>query len=187
MARQTTYLDPAMVPASLKHGYNGRKFKAVQCDEVALTNTYWDGGTRSTWTMVNLSSGVTTTPNGSAAPARFGGTLESRKASIPQGFAVVEHSIFCGKDMGLTFYIRSEDIAPLLPPPSTLSSDELIVLEATATYKNTYGGRTNLRFKEAARTTGITAERWEAAKASLIASEHLRKNGSITTKGKNMR
>jgi hypothetical protein len=99
----------------------------------------------------------------------------------------VAHSIFCGKDMGLTVYVSPSQLATsnLIPKPSEVSDDEGVVLKYTSHYKNTYGGQTNLRFKEATRSTDITVERWEAAKATLIERGLLRKNGSITPEGRN--
>jgi hypothetical protein len=42
--------------------------------------------------------------------------------SLPApGFAVVEHSIFCGKDVGLTVHIHAENSADLAPQDRPLS------------------------------------------------------------------
>lgn len=182
---QAHYLNPHEVPPALRGGYTGTKFKAVACERAALHDTYWSGGTRSTYVLVEIATGRTIQPNGVAAPHAFGGTLEGAEVEIPSGYVLREHSTFCGKDHGLTFYVRPADIAPLLPKKIAVSDDELTVLAATASYKNSYGGRTDIRFTEASEATGITRQRWNDACASLTAMGMLRANGSITVEGKN--
>ena len=61
------------------------------------------------------------------------------------------------------------------------------VTHATCSLKSSYGGVSNYRFHEARRYTGITAERYEAAKASLIARKLLNKAGAVTVEGQNAR
>lgn len=180
-----THLDPHQVPATLRGNYSGRKFSVEVCDRVTLRNTYWSGGTRSTYSLIHLASGERAAPNGNAAPFQFGGDLEGREVDIPEGCAVREHVIFCGEDLGLRFYVRAADVAPLLPPKIAVTDDELAVLAATATYKNTYSGRTGIRFAEAAEATGITRERWDNASRSLVACAMLNGSGAITVKGRN--
>jgi hypothetical protein len=34
---------------------------------------------------------------------------------MPPNVIVVEHSIFCGKDVGITIYVRPANLAKLLP------------------------------------------------------------------------
>lgn len=183
---QVTHLEPNQVPAILRGNYSGRTFKAEVCESATLTDTYWSGGTRSTYRMIELATGKATEPNGIAAPHHFGGTLEGKTVPVSPGFVLVEHVIFCGKDHGLRFYVNPADTAKLLPAPtSELSDDEKTVLAATAGLKSSYGGIPNFRFHEASRSTGITLERWDAAKASCISKGFLNKAGAITTQGRN--
>jgi len=58
-------------------------------------------------------------------------------------------------------------------------------LKYTSRYKNTYGGETNIRYKEAKRETGISQDAWNTALASLKTSKLLNKAGAITTAGRN--
>ena len=94
--------------------YRGRKFH-IEVSEYPLdVRSYWDGGSRSYFRFVNLmtleiSSQV-------SAQSAFDKPISGAEAvTLPVGFACVEHSIFCGKDSGLTFHIRPENAAKLLP------------------------------------------------------------------------
>ena len=166
--------------------YGGKKFKLVATETVDV-RSYWDGGSKTTFVGVGLTVPLQTVraPNSHPIfdPAGQGSTV----VTLPLGAAIVAHSIFCGKDMGLTVYVSPSQLATsnLIPKPIQVSEDEGVVLKFTSHYKNTYGGVSNLRFKEANRSTKITAERWEAAKVALIERGLLRKNGSITPEGRN--
>lgn len=41
--------------------------------------------------------------------------MEGQTVKIPEGFAVVEHMIFQGHDMGLTVHVNTMDMAKVLP------------------------------------------------------------------------
>jgi len=86
---------------------------------------------------------------------------------------------------GITIYANKEDIVPLLPEPQELTEDEITVLLYTRSLKSSYAGIKNYRFYEAHNRTGITSEQWEKAKENCIRKRLLRKNGSITPKGRN--
>jgi hypothetical protein len=184
--RNVIHLEPEQVPPMLKAGYSGRTFKAVIADTVTLSDTYWSGGTRSTYQAVNLDTGERYAPTmADCAPHAFGGKLEGQTVAIPPRTVIVEHSIFCGKDHGITFHARAEDIQPTLPAAVTLTPDEQTVLAAVIGLKSSYGGIPNFRWHEANKSTGITLDRWESAKAALIARGMLNKAGAITTAGRN--
>jgi len=165
--------------------YRGRKFSFEVADSVALTGTYWDGGSRSSYGGVNLSTfQAASLPQ--FDPPQFGGPIQTPKVEVRPGMAIVEHSIFRGRDAGITFYVHPSDAPQLLPEPESVTEDEQIVLVFTHARKNTYGGRSNIRFTEAHRRYGITADRWTAAQETLKARKLLRANGSITPAGKNV-
>ena len=58
---------------------------------------------------------------GQSAPSRAGlapwsaNWPEVTTVEIPVGVVVVEHVFFCGKDLGLRFYVRPENVQRLLP------------------------------------------------------------------------
>lgn len=86
-----------------------RKAKAFlhRRNEVTLSGTYWDSGSRSQYYLVNLNSG-TVTPCASFAPVQFGGPREDRVQKIEPGFAVVETGTFCGKPATPSIYLPIE-------------------------------------------------------------------------------
>ncbi|MCP3907336.1 MAG: hypothetical protein GY712_04895, partial [Oceanicoccus sp.] len=166
---KTIYLDINDIPPYLRNigGYKGRKFEAIITSKCTLTGTNWSGGSRSRYTLVRLNDGKQGGSfGGSDAPAPWSNKVEGREIDIPIGYAVVEHDYFRGKDMGLTFYINPENATAMLPAKDdSIDNDEKAVLYYTSALKNSYGGRSNIRFAEANKDLGITVERWEKAKA----------------------
>lgn len=163
-------------------GYSGRKFK-ISTDIPDRLDSYWDRGSRESFAFYCLDTER-------AAGVKSNHPLFERENpsvldELPRRILLVKHSIFRGKDMGITIYANAEDLAPILPERAQTTEDEQIVLRHTARLKSSYNGIRNYRFHEAHRSTGITEERWEAAKASLIASKLLNKAGAITPKGRN--
>lgn len=166
--------------------YRGRKFKISPFDgEFTFSNNYWSGGTKSDYVILELATRKRANVPG-INPLR-----ESEFATlVPEGFCIVEHSRFCGKDMGITIHVRPENLARLLPgSDEELTDNEKIVLVATRAYKNSYAGETNCRFKEAKRETGISEAEFESAKEKLFEKGLLKKHGKsymITNNGRNM-
>ena len=162
--------------------YKGRKFKLSTRIPTSL-DSYWYGGSKCSYAFYCLDTGKTFDVhiNHPAFEANQPRDLEE----LPRRIIIVEHSYFCGRDMGITIYANQADLAPLLPEQTELTEDERIVLKYTRSLKPSYNGISNYRFHEAQRSTGITAERWEAAKASLIGIKCLNKAGAITAKGRN--
>lgn len=163
-------------------GYRGKKLSLCMNVPTEL-NSYWDGGSRDYYVFVNLD-----TMKAIKLPSNhpfYERGVSNQLATLPSRIVLVKHCIFCGKDMGLTIYANQGDLSKMLPEPPTITGHESIVLEYTSSLKNTYGGRTNIRFLEANREKGITADQWEKAKADLISRGLLRKNGSITPAGRN--
>ena len=188
---QTVYIDSPddflrRIASATFPDYAGRTFKLCVSDAPLNCASYWDGGSRSYFRFLNLSTLAVSdeVPVQSAFDTPVRG-LDS--VQLPPGFACVEHSIFCGKDTGLTIHIQPENAARLLPAPQVVSRQEHIVLAATDSFKNSYNGQTNYRFHKANRETGITAQEWETAKASLSSRGLLDARGAITAAGKNDR
>lgn len=195
--RQAIHLEPNQVPDQLKHGYSGRKFKAVVAESVTIPMTagLWDGGSRDVYRVVRVSDGAEM-PASDQHSAPWDAQRRELKVDLQPGFAVVEHSIFCGKDAGLTFYVHPQDAAPMLPPAGNdLGELESMVLEATGSLKSSYNGKDryqmtveNLQYGYNANKRPIpTRAQWDEAKASLIARGYLNKAGAITTAGRNAR
>jgi hypothetical protein len=181
-----TYLngnEPGVKRLAGISGYTGKRIAFSADTTVTLRDTFWSEGQRYTYTIVELATGQDEgVPH--QAPAQFGG---SNYPPFPMraGFALVEHQD--GYKPSVHIYVHPNDAPQLLPTDGAeVTDNQKIVLEFTSALKNTYGGETNIRFKEAHRKTGITAENWESAQRELIEAKLLRKNGSITPNGRNV-
>ncbi len=188
----TIHLDARDVPAQLRGNYSGKKFQARVCESMTIPADagLWSGGSRDTFHAIRLSDGAQVAMvEHNMAPWDMG--RREVPVSLRPGFAIVNHSMFCGKDMGLRFYVHPIDAAALLPAPSNaLSELEQMVVNATAGYKASYGGRDryqmatdSLRWKNGAIVP--TRAAWDEAKASLIDKGLLNKAGAITVAGRN--
>ena len=81
--------------------YRGRTFKVGFTDTVSFHDTNWGGGSRNTYRAVRMDKG---TVNDLPSFAPWSNPVEGQTVDLPENVVVVEHSIFCGKDMGLRFY-----------------------------------------------------------------------------------
>lgn len=82
-------------------------------ESVTLHGTYWDGGSRSTYTAVELATGR----NKGApqyAPPQFGGPRQAPEVQIPPDVVIVETGTFCGKPATATVYVNPANMARLL-------------------------------------------------------------------------
>ena len=196
---QTIYLDANQIPPALRGAYSGKKFAARVSESVTVPSDagLWSGGSRDVYTLIELASGVQhPMPGQSASP--FDSARQERIVALKPGFAIVRHSTFCGKDMGLTFYVHPENAAALLPAPTAdLSPVARLVLKYTKERKASYNGQDRYDMAasdmsyggHAIKALGVdtmpTRDAWNDAKASLIADGYLNKAGAITTKGRN--
>jgi len=185
------YLEKHEVPpifAKAFPDYAGRKYRVEIAETVSLHDDSWSGGSIVEYRGVDILTGEVFAPR-----QRYGNMFDNPSGRIPvvpleEGKAIVAHQIFCGRDMGLKIYVHPNNVNKLLPPPEGgLTDDEYIVIEYTCSLKSSYGGVSNYRFREANRRTGITPQRWEAAKASLQSGGYLDKRGAVTVKGRNAR
>lgn len=193
----TVHLDPAQVPAHLQRiaGYSGRTFKARIVEQMTIPASagLWDGGSRETYHAIRLADGASV-PAADHAAAPWDDRRENR-VNLAPGFAVVERTMFQGRDLGLTFYLHPQDAAPMLPAPVMLDAVESVVLDYTASRKASYGGkdrydmyRDDQSFSFERNNKPIfTRHQWDEAKARLIARGLLNKAGAITTAGRNAR
>jgi hypothetical protein len=172
--QKTFYLNPTPVLRSIAQqiGYRGEKFRVAVVGAVSLTHGL-DEGSGSYWWTVDERG---------LLPAMFSGEL-----TLAANLFVVEHTFFCGQDLGLTLHLHPDSVPKWVESPAPiLTRDELIVLAATRDYVNSYGGRSDVRFAEANRETGIERGAWDAAGALLKSKGLLRQNGSITNEGRNV-
>lgn len=89
--------------------YRGRKWR-LEAKEKKSTNSYWDGGSRDTFVVVNLAS-LVANPIAGLNPLTH---KPDAPVPITPGVCIVEHSIFCGKDTGITIHCHPNDFDSLL-------------------------------------------------------------------------
>jgi hypothetical protein len=166
--------------------YMGRKFRLTVRDgassPMSLTS-YWDGGSRDYYRVVRLADFAIVEVPQNGTP--FDGLNFGAESLPAPGFMVVEHSIFCGKDVGLTFHVHPENAAKFLPAAATaeLTWGQRVVLCATRSLKSSHNGRT--RADAAVEETGITRAEWDEAKSLCISQGLLNAAGAATIAGKN--
>ncbi len=192
---QTLHLTPSTMDTQFKTiarkcfpSYSGRKFKVAFYKPSSLAS-YWDGGSRDYYVLYDLDTGKTL-PVPSNHPAFERQAARASEAACQAvherpNVLVVGNSIFCGKDSGITFYCDEQRVRPMLPRPLDVGNLERIVLQYTSGYRNTYGGETNIRFNQACRETGISADGWRKGQELCLMQGWLRKNGSMTPEGRN--
>lgn len=150
--------------------------------ELTLGHTYWDEGTRYSYSLIDLASGsLRDIPH--VNPPQFGGP-DRQRLTMQDGIAVIE-SYYTGYKHLTKIFLHPNNAAKLLPAPVELSEDEKIVLVFTAGLKPSYGLIKDYRFHKARRKHNITSERWLAAKASCIGRKLLNRAGAITNEGRN--
>ena len=164
-------------------GWKGRTISAREFCGPQRVPSYWDGGSIDKWAVLNTATGECAT-----VPENGGFLREVDPiADLPPGCVMVERSVCRGKDLGVTLHLRADDLARWFPPepgpPDDLTWAEIVVLVATRTLKNSYGGRKNIRFTQSNYYTKITAVEWEAAKAQCQAKGWLNHAGAITEAG----
>lgn len=99
--------------------YKGRKFKIMTQESVFMADTYWDGGSRSEYVVIRLIDQVKLDVpdliSGGFLPTAKAAMEALRSFQLPDGLTVIRHSIFCGKDTGLTMYVRPDNMGKFLP------------------------------------------------------------------------
>jgi hypothetical protein len=163
--------------------YRGRTYQ-IDASGTVDVRSYWSGGSRDTFVAVNLATRRTLAVPQNGTPFD-GGPIALDGVAIPEGYVIIEHSISCGRDVGITFHVHPNAAAQFLPLPVDVTDDQLAVLRYTAQLKNTYAGETDIRYREAARDTGITRERWTIAQAELRERRMLNAANAITPSGRN--
>ena len=164
-------------------GYTGRTI-TIEAAESVNCASYWDGGSRSYFRFLDLAT--FTTSGQMPAQSAFDPHVRGLdRVPLAPNLAIVEHSIVCGKDAGITIHVHALTLVGLLPAPVTLSWADSVVLTYTRSLKPCYAGISNYRYHEAHRETTITAAEWDAAKADLIRRGLLNKAGAITDAGRN--
>lgn len=93
--------------------YRGRSFRVSIAGVVTLHDLNWGGGTRNVYKAVPLTREGAA--NGLPTFSPWNNPAEGKTLEIPAGWAVVEHTVFCGTDLGLTVHVGTGDMARVLP------------------------------------------------------------------------
>lgn len=177
------HVDRKDIPAQILNAfpeYTGKKFRIMEANQYSPRN-YWDEGSRSRFRLVELASGEVTSPHPDTTNPFHG--IAHATFEIPTNHAVVEHTFTCGKDAGLFIYTPPQNLTKFLPNTQQiiLTQEENMCLTATQKYKASYGGVSRRE------QIGMRPSVWETAKAGLIEKGLLKKNGALTTTGKNFK
>ena len=105
-------------------GARTRRDVKVVCRDSYRVHDFWDGGSRDYAAFVRLSD-MSALPSESIPREERQGfsnpyNLPIADVSIQAGFCVVEHVIFCGRDLGYHIYINADGIKAYLPEASNL-------------------------------------------------------------------
>ena len=177
--------DPTakLVTSAAFPAYTGRKFKVTIVEKNHKFNltSGWEDGSRDFYAVVRLSD-MTSVEISQLSVVGNNFNRSGIDFLLPEGFAVVEHSIFLGKDAGITIFITEANAMALLPAPVELTENEKKVLGVMG-LKNTYGGQTNVRQRE----SGLTPNVYVETVALLKEKGFLDKRGAITPEGRNAR
>ena len=92
--------------------YRGRTIHIEFTPTVRFHDTNWGGGSKSTYAAI-ASDGRTARLN---VPAPWINTVEGQSVDIPMDVLIVRHSIFCGKDCGITIYANPAHAPKWIPP-----------------------------------------------------------------------
>ncbi|OBQ43595.1 MAG: hypothetical protein AN484_11695 [Aphanizomenon flos-aquae WA102] len=161
--------------------YSGRKYKVVPQLNYCLNN-YWDGGSKERCVLVNRENGEFHAPSDDTKnPFKV---VAHKSFEIPKGYFIITHTISMGKDAGITFYVRPEEMPKdLASGDYDLTFEQKVVLSCFFSFKSSYAG-----IKDYRKSNGlalISSQEWDNAKASLIEAEYINARNAITTKGKN--
>ena len=82
--------------------YSGRKFSASVKSRY-YPEDYWGGGSRNYMVAIDLHTGRIMEPSTDATNPY--NALAHKEFDIPPGIGILEHCIFCGKDLGIRLYV----------------------------------------------------------------------------------
>lgn len=81
--------------------YRGRRINVKFSKEISFWDTNWGGGTKNTYKALNME---TSKVGAFYAPAPWINPVEGVTIELPENVLVIEHSMFCGHDLGLTIH-----------------------------------------------------------------------------------
>lgn len=94
--------------------YKGRKFLVRASEQVTFSDLNFSGGTRNQYRACAIDGASVESKFNMNSPAPWANPFEGKRIELPAGFLIVEHSVFCGQDCGLTIYANPADMPKLL-------------------------------------------------------------------------
>jgi len=179
----TIHVDPADVRPIIEAtfpAYRGAKVQVRAAETVLLTGLNWSGGSRNRYAACTLDGRASgNAGSGNAAPP-WRNPVEGAPVAVPAGFVLVQHCMFCGKDLGLRIYVNPSDMPKMLPPAegNDLSRVEQDLLKLIRSCISSY------RREEWTRS-GHSLALYEPTVAALKAKGFLTAGGGLSLKGKN--
>jgi hypothetical protein len=75
-------------------------------DTITFSDTNWGGGTRNYYKFLRTDGKAVSL----TVPAPWKNDIEGQTVEIPDNVMVVEHTIFCGHDLGIRIYLNTNHI-----------------------------------------------------------------------------
>ena len=93
--------------------YRKREASILARETVAISATYWDEGSRSTYHAVELAT-LRQLPAPHYNPPQFGGPATDPTVAIPEGVAIVCTGVFQGKTATARVYVNPSNLTKLI-------------------------------------------------------------------------
>lgn len=96
-------------------GCKKRNVSVQAAEKVTLCDLNWSGGTKSTYSIFTLDGKPVSDTSRYSALAPWVNHAEGATIPLPQGFIIVRHGWFCGKESVPTIYVHPADMPCILP------------------------------------------------------------------------
>lgn len=90
--------------------YRGRTIKARTQETVDFFDSYWDGGSRTVYVLVNIESGQIMPLRSLEAPWSATADQKRERRPLPKNALIAEHVVFCGRDLGVRFIVHPDTL-----------------------------------------------------------------------------
>ena len=116
---EVPFTDPSIAPIvrAAFGSVNSRRNVKVSVKETYHVHDYWSDGSRDECRFVKLDTMQVISADQVEAIRNNPYRLPMGDVALVPGVAVVEHCIFCGKDLGYRVYLHSSNMAPMLAAP----------------------------------------------------------------------
>lgn len=162
-------------------GFSKRQVQVTPTEEVSLTGMNWSEGYKTSYVAVNLSSGE----SADFPDPEWNELYQLRTVKMQAGIAIIAYQ-WAGLSKFVKVYLHPSNLTQQIESAPALTANQLALLYCTRAYKNTYGGRTDIRREEAGRAGyRLSSEEWAKEQSVLHEMGYLDRRGSLTTKGKN--